>query len=165
MCVRPPLRATTAEWAAVCHIRRGFASALEEQAACDGEALLALMAGSRSAVTYALDQCARAVMLGDFGVAQNPDHSSSGDARRPGSAARPSQSLLPMLARAYGSKVPSGPAGTGSVIEDEPGTLRPGTPFTDCVENANVSAANAIKSLLTSSAWLLLFANVSQARW
>jgi hypothetical protein len=68
-----------------------------------------------------------------------------------------------LLANAYGSKVPSGPAGAGKVMEDEPGTLRPGTPLTDCVENANVSAENAIRSLLTSSAWLLWFANVSQA--
>ena len=46
-----------------------------------------------------------------------------------------------------------------------PGPASPATPLTDCVENANVSCAYAIRSLLTSSAWSLLLANVSQARW
>ena len=63
---------------------------------------------------------------------------------------------------AYGSNVPSGPAGGGSVNVG-PGTVCPATPFTDSVEYAKVSIANAIRSLLTSSAWLLLFSNVSQA--
>lgn len=48
--------------------------------------------------------------------------------------------------------VPSGPAGTGSGLEDDPGTFLPGTPLTDCVENANVSCANATRSLLTVNA-------------
>ena len=50
----------------------------------------------------------------------------------------------------YGTNVPSGPAGAGR--GDDPGTFLPGTPFTDCVEYANVSVANAIESLFTSSA-------------
>jgi hypothetical protein len=41
----------------------------------------------------------------------------------------------------------------------------PGTPFTVSVEYAYVRIANAIESELTSSAWSLLLANVSQARW
>ena len=60
--------------------------------------------------------------------------------------------------------VPSGPAGAGS-SKGRPGTALPGTPFTDSVEYANVSIANAIRSLFTSSACWLLFANVSQAWW
>ena len=54
---------------------------------------------------------------------------------------------------AHGSShVPSAPAGAGSGIDAEPGTALPATPLTDCVENANVSCANAMRSLLTSSA-------------
>ncbi len=47
--------------------------------------------------------------------------------------------------------VPSGPAGAGKV-KDVPGTALPGTPLTASVEKANVSVANAIRSLFTSSA-------------
>ena len=64
----------------------------------------------------------------------------------------------------YGTNVPSGPAGAGSG-RSAPGTALPGTPFTASVEYANVSIANATESLFTSSAWSLLFANVSQAWW
>ena len=64
----------------------------------------------------------------------------------------------------YGTNVPSGPAGVGSE-KVVPGTALPGTPLTASVEKANVSVANAVRSLFTSSAWSLLFANVSQAWW
>ena len=66
--------------------------------------------------------------------------------------------------RVYGLNVPSGPAGSGPIPPARARVL-PGTPFTASVENANVSCANAIRSLLTSSACTLTFANVSQARW
>ena len=70
---------------------------------------------------------------------------------------------LPLLRDCYG-------------CEGEPGTCLPGTPFTVSVENANVSCAYAMRSLLTSSAMsplpggvlpapLPVPANVSQARW
>ena len=52
--------------------------------------------------------------------------------------------------KCYGTNVPSGPAGAGR--DKAPGTLLPGTPFTVSVEYANVSVANAIESLFTSSA-------------
>ena len=70
--------------------------------------------------------------------------------------------------RRYGvssGNVPSGPAGAGSGLDGEPGTCLPATPLTDSVEYANVSSANAIRSLLTSSAWSSMLSNVSQARW
>ena len=69
-----------------------------------------------------------------------------------------------MSVSSYGSNVPRGPAGAGKAVV-VPGTALPGTPLTASVENAKVSCAKAIRSLLTSSAWSLLFANVSQARW
>ena len=46
-----------------------------------------------------------------------------------------------------------------------PGTFLPGTPFTDSVEYAYVSTANATASELIASACRLLLANVSQAAW
>ena len=60
------------------------------------------------------------------------------------------------------TKVPSGPAGSGSGC-GEPGTCRPGTPFTDSVLKANVNVANAMASVLTSSASRLTLVMVSQA--
>ena len=63
----------------------------------------------------------------------------------------------------YGTNVPSGPAGVTS--GGQPKGSLPRTPFTVSVEYEKVSVANAIASLLTSSAWSLLFANVSHARW
>ena len=59
--------------------------------------------------------------------------------------------------------MPSEPAGAG--IRKLPGTFAPFTPLTDSVDWANVRIANAIASELTSSAWSLLLANVSQAAW
>ncbi len=59
---------------------------------------------------------------------------------------------LPGSTSLYGvssGNVPSGPAGAGSVTEEPPGTDFPATPLTDWVENANVSCANATRSLLT----------------
>ena len=64
----------------------------------------------------------------------------------------------------FSAKVPSGPAGAGSVNVG-PGTFLPGTPFTDSVEYANVNMANAMRSLLTSRACRSTFWYVSQARW
>lgn len=58
--------------------------------------------------------------------------------------------------------VPSGPAGVGSGVEF--GTGLPLTPFTASVEYANGSCAFAMRSPLTSSAWLEL-SYVSHARW
>jgi hypothetical protein len=51
----------------------------------------------------------------------------------------------------YGTNVPSGPAGVGSE-KVVPGTALPGTPLTASVEKANLSVANAVRSLFTSSA-------------
>ncbi len=62
------------------------------------------------------------------------------------------------------AKVPSGPAGAGRV-NGGPGTRLPGTPLTDSVEYANVSIANAMRSLLTSSACRSTLSKVSQASW
>ena len=65
----------------------------------------------------------------------------------------------------YGTNVPCEPAGAGRSLFPWPGTLLPGTPFTVSVEYANVRIANPIASALTSSAWSVLLANVSQAAW
>jgi hypothetical protein len=54
------------------------------------------------------------------------------------------------LKRAYGEKVPRGPAGAG--IVNEPGTRLPATPFTVSVEYAKVITVNATESAFTSSA-------------
>ena len=62
------------------------------------------------------------------------------------------------------ANVPSGPAGAGSSTGG-PGTFLPGTPLTDSVEYANVSCANAIRSLLTSSACRSTLSMVSHASW
>lgn len=77
--------------------------------------------------------------------------------------------VIPLTARDYEPSwcscsappppVPSGPAGAG--IVNLPGTFVPGTPFTDSVEYAYVSAANATASELTARACRLLLANVA----
>ena len=60
--------------------------------------------------------------------------------------------------------VPCEPAGAGR-FSFPPGTFLPGTPLTASVVYAYVRSEKPIESALTESAWSLLLANVSQARW
>ena len=93
--------------------------------------------------------------LGLLDAARNPAGTGTRQTRRRGRPRKAGPVNGGTSGSSYGVSsswnVPSGPAGAGS-SNPRPGTCLPGTPFTVSVEYANVSIANAIRSLLTSRA-------------